>query len=346
MNPAIDPTSKTGALPASFNAEVVVSVSAILPADFAQIEPFVRGMLSTLAAHYSYYELLLVDNGLAVDVNLQVQMLQSALSNVRLVRLSRHYSREVAIAAALDHCIGDYVVVMDPASDPPEFVPSMLARAAQGCDTVVAEPANRRTGKLQHWISAPVYRMASRILGFRLRPDESYFRVFSRRLVNSIIRIRSKSRYLTCLNGSIGLQQCTLLYDRAQYPELPGAVSPHPVRELIRELIAASDILVSNSATPLRFASLLGLLASAGNLVYLFYIFAVSLVKAQIAEGWLTTSLTHTVMFLLLFLIMSILSEYIARILDETKDQPLYFVESESNSTISAAAAHERLNVV
>jgi dolichol-phosphate mannosyltransferase len=50
-------------------------------------------------------------------------------------------------------------------------------------------------------------------------------------------------------------------------------------------------------------------------------------------------------MFLLLFLILTIVSEYIARILDETKDQPLYFVESETNSAISSTNK-ERLNVV
>jgi hypothetical protein len=50
-------------------------------------------------------------------------------------------------------------------------------------------------------------------------------------------------------------------------------------------------------------------------------------------------------MFLLLFLVLAIVSEYIARILDETKDQPLYFVESETNSSVSSTN-QERLNVV
>jgi dolichol-phosphate mannosyltransferase len=322
------------------NTEIVLSVSAILPPDLATIESFVRQMLDVLRTRYSYYELLLIDNGLTPGLNAQVQLLQGLLPNVRLVRLSRHYGLEVALAAALDHCIGDYVVVMDPAAHPPALVPTLVARAISGCDTVVAEPANQRPSWLERAVSAPVYRLASRTLGFPLRPDESYFRVFSRRLVNSIIRIRSKSRYLTCLNGSVGLQSCTVYYEAPPARQLRSAVA-----RVAQQLTAATDILVSNSATPLRFASFLGLLACAGNLFYLVYILAVSLFKARLAEGWLTTSLTHTLMFLMMFLIMSILSEYISRILDETKDQPLYFVESESNSTISAAT-HERLNVV
>ena len=334
MKPVIEHIKPSETKDAPMNTEIVVSVSAILPPDLAAIESFVRSVLGVLRARYSYYELLLIDNGLTPGLNVQVQALQGLLPNVRLVRLSRHYSREVALAAALDHCIGDYVVVMDPTVHPPDLVPTLVARAIQGCDTVVAEPADQRVSVLQRYISAPVYRFTSRILGFPLRPDESYFRVFSRRLVNSIIRIRSKSRYLTCLNGSIGLQSCTVLY-----PAPPAQHAQSSASRVLRQLVDVTDILVSNSAAPLRFASFLGLLACAVNLFYLFYIFGVSLVKSRIAEGWLTTSLTHTFMFLLMFLIMTILSEYIARILDETKDQPLYFVESESNSTISAAIA-------
>lgn len=340
MKPVIEHLKASELNDTSVNADIVLSVSAILPPDLAAIESFVRSMLEVLRTRYSYYELLLIDNGLTPGLNAQVQILQGLLPNVRLVRLSRHYGLEVALAAALDHCIGDYVVVMDPASHPPELVPTLVARAIAGCDTVVAEPAHPKPSGLERAVSAPVYRLASRILGFSLRPDESYFRVFSRRLVNSIIRIRSKSRYLTCLNGSVGLQSCTVYYEAPAAKHERSSFS-----RVTRQLIAATDILVSNSATPLRFASFLGLLACAGNLLYLFYIFAVSLVKTRLAEGWLTTSLTHTLMFLMMFLIMTILSEYIARILDETKDQPLYFVESESNSTISAAT-HERLNVV
>ncbi len=340
MKPVIEHVQPSEMTDTPVNTDIVLSVSAILPHNPEAIELFVRAMLGVLRSQYSYYELLLIDNGLTLGLNTQVQLLQGVLPNVRLIRLSRHYGKEVAIAAALDHCIGDYVVVMDPTTDPPELVPALVARAIAGCDTVVAEPANRAPSRLQQYLSAPVYRLASRILGFPLRPDESYFRVFSRRLVNSIIRIRSKSRYLTCLNGSVGLQSCTIFYDAAQLRHKHSAV-----RRVVRQLIDVTDILVSNSATPLRFASFLGLLACGANLLYLFYILVVSVVKARIAEGWLTTSLTHTLMFLLMFLIMTILSEYIARILDETKDQPLYFVESESNSTTSSTP-HERLNVV
>ena len=319
------------------NNELLVSVLTVLPRQARQVSGRIEKILETLSKAYSFYELLLVDNGSPLEVQCCVLDLQQRLPNVRLLRLSRCYSREIAIAAALDHCIGDYVVTMDLETDPADLVPVLVAKAAAGFDTVIAEHEQRPRPIFERLFSVPFYRLASHILGFELRPNESYFRVFSRRLINSIVRIRSRNRYLSCLNGIVGFRQCSILYhqDAGSLPDGTG---------VLRQLRAVTDILVSNSAAPLRLAGLLGLLASFANVVYVFYILAVSLVKKHVAEGWITTSLTQTTMFLMVFLILSILSEYVGRLLDETKEQPLYFVEFETSSAVAAPVA-DRLNI-
>ena len=340
MSIAITPQNALDAPPPKPNADILVSVATILPDDPDVAGEFIQSTLRVLTAYYDYYELLVIDNGSPLEIYLRVQTLQSVCPNVRLIRLSRRYSNEVALAAALDHCIGDFVIIMDSMGHPPELIPHLVARGMEGCDSLAAVPLRQPEGILDRLVGRRLYRLASKILGFQLRANESYYRLFSRRLVNSIVRIRSKNRYLSCLNASIGLRQATISYDAA-----PAKRQCSQIRRLLGNLIALSDILVSNSAVPLRFASFLGLLASVGSLFYLVYILVVTLVKSHIAEGWLTTSLTNTVMFTLLFLILTIISEYIARILDETKDQPLYFVESETHSAVSSTN-HERLNVV
>jgi len=321
------------------NNELLVSVLTVLPRHAGQFSGRIEKILATLSKAYSFYELLLVDNGSPVEVQAKVLELQQRLPNVRLLRLSRCYSREIAIAAALDHCIGDYVVTMDLLTDPADMVPVLVAKATAGFDTVIAERQEQSKPLLERVFSLPFYRLASRILGFELRPDESYFRVFSRRLINSIVRIRSRNRYLSCLNGIVGFQQCSILY----HPDDSAAERDGSSR-VLKQLRAATDILVSNSAAPLRLAGLLGILASFANVGYVFYILIVSLVKKHVAEGWITTSLTQTTMFMMVFLILSILSEYVARLLDETKEQPLYFVEFETSSAVASPVA-DRLNI-
>ncbi len=322
------------------NNDTLISVCVIVPDRPELLEPFIRNTVSVLESFVTYYEILLVDNSTPPEVHAAIQSLQKRIPHLRMLRLSRRYDAELAIAAALDHCVGDYVVVMDSIFYPPELIPNIVKRAIGGCDAVVAEAIRRAPGPLDKMVAQPLYRLASRVLGFALKPDESYYRVFSRRLVNSLIRIRSKNRSLSSMNGLIGLRCQTVPYvPHSELPEIPAR------RRLSRQLATLANVVVSNSGIPLRFAAILGLLASGLNFLYLFYILAVTLVKSRIAEGWVTNSLMHTTMFLLLFIIMTILSEYVARILDESKEQPLYFVESESNSTVSAASL-ERLNVV
>lgn len=329
-------TQTTGLKPSKPNRDVLLSVSAIVPSDGKAMESFVASTLEILDAHFTYYELLLIDNGSSLDVYSRLKELQCKLPNVRVVRLSRRYTAEISLAAALDHCIGDYVVLMDPSQHPPQMIPQLVAAAMDECDSVTAVPAGQRDGLLDRLFCQPAYRLASRMVGFELRSNESTFKVFSRRLVNSIVRIRSKNRYLNYLHASVGLNQSTLSYE-ATTPARSGSGG---IGNTLDRLNTVANILVANTAIPLRFASLLGLLASAANLLYLMYIFVVTLVKSRIAEGWLTISLTNTAMFLLLFMILTILAGYVARILDESKEQPLYFVEAETNSTVSTSSQH------
>lgn len=322
------------------NTDILVSVSAIVPESSDSLKKFVQTTLGVLKTNYTHYEILLIDNGSLPHVHCNVQDLLTQLPNIRLVRLSRNYGTEIALAAALDHSIGDFVVLMDPVTDPPEIIPRLIASAVGGFDSLTAVPSGQQNRFLDKVVCRPIYKLASRLLGFTLRPNQSNYKVFSRRLVNSIVRIHSKNRYLDYLNACVGLSQSTILYDADGRAQKRSGLLRN-----IQQLNAVSNILVANSAIPLRFASLLGLLASAANLLYLNYILVVTLVKSHIAEGWLTISLTNTTMFLLLFLILTILSGYIARILDETKDQPLYFVELETNSKVSSTS-QERLNVI
>jgi glycosyltransferase involved in cell wall biosynthesis len=155
------------------NTELLISVSMVLPSRPEHVEARVERALGVLSKAYGFYELLLVDNGSPAEMHARILELQQRLPNVRLLRLSRCYSREVAIAAALDHCIGDYVVVMDLLTDPPELIPVLVARATAGFDAVVAECEVPQKSIVERVLAEPMYRLMSRILGFALHPAEA-----------------------------------------------------------------------------------------------------------------------------------------------------------------------------
>lgn len=327
------------------NSDILVSVLTVVNNDGDLIEAFVAETAKVISASFQYYELLIVDNGSQDDSSEKIQALQKQFPNIRLLRLSKAYNKEIALAASLDNSIGDYVVIMDLLCDPPELIPRLVQQAASGYDVVIAEAADRgRDSWMESTLRKVFYSLASRILGYTLQPQASYFRVLSRRVVNSLIQIKNKSRYFKYFTALVGFRQIHIPYQRVYRCSRPSGKLT-----FFESMGNALDIILSNSAKPLRWAAWLGLLASSINLAYFGYIFLITLVKRKIAEGWLTTNVMSTLMFFFLFLILAILSEYVSRILEETKDRPLYFIDYEVDSPVMSyknEAAREGLNVV
>ncbi len=118
-----------------------------------------------------------------------------------------------------------------------------------------------------------------------------------------------------------------------------------PRESLFDAADTALAVIVGNSTRPLRMVGWIALGASFLNLVYIGYVFAVRIFKTRVAEGWMTLSLQNAGMFLLLFLILAVVTEYVGRILDETRERPLYYIAEEANSSVMVPSA-ERRNVV
>jgi dolichol-phosphate mannosyltransferase len=325
--------------------DIFVSVLTVVNNDADVIEAFLTETAAVLSEHFSHYEILLVDNGSTDGTTDKIQGLQQKLPNIRLLRLSRVYDKETALAACLDHSIGDYMILLDLLCDPPEWIPKMMEQAVSGYDVVIAEAVDRgRESHFMRTLRKIFYKIASKTLGLTLQPQASYFRVLSRRVVNSLTRIRNKSRYFKYFTALVGFRQIHIPYQRVYRRSRGNDTAPW-----WRSLGNALDIILSNSARPLRWAAWLGLLASLINLIYFGYIFVVTLVKQRIAEGWLTTNVMSTLMFFFLFLILAVLVEYVSRILEETKDRPLYFIDYEIDSPIMSCPkekGEDFLNVV
>jgi hypothetical protein len=74
-------------------------------------------------------------------------------------------------------------------------------------------------------------------------------------------------------------------------------------------------------------------------------VFLINLFKRDVAAGWTTLSLQNAGMFFLLFLILAVVTEYVGRILNETRERPLYYIAEEANSSV-LIAGRDRRNVV
>jgi len=318
-------------------ADTMVSVIALVHNDEPVLRSFVRDLHGVLLARYEFFEILLVDLQSNDGTVAAIRELMEQLSNLRLIRLSSWADTEVGVTAALEHCIGDRVVLMDVYDDRPDDIPRLMAEADAGYDVVVAKPIagiHERLGRRQF------YRLASWALGKELNPEESDFRLMTRKVVAAITKIKHRRRHLRYFTALLGFSKTLVPCETRK-----ATGKQRPRNGFFRSVLRSLDLLISNSATPLRAAAVLGVVASMASLTYLLYALVVSLIKEQLAEGWLTTSVMMSSMFFCLFIMLSVLAEYVARILEESQSRPLYFIEYEAESTVSNPRNKDVLNV-
>jgi polyisoprenyl-phosphate glycosyltransferase len=321
----------------TYRFDDLVSVLVVVQDDAAILPAFLTELHAELQNRFHYYEVLLVDLGSRDATTEVIGEQMQKLPYLRFLRLSARSQKEIGFAAALEHCIGDYAVLMNPYFDRPSDIVRMVSAAQQGYEVVVAkrDSAGRpeRGRKL-------FYALARRMLDVELSPGESDFQVMSRKAVASLTKIKNRRRWLKYFNSLLGFKKQVINC----VPRDP------PLKSRSRNFLTAMqqgiDILISHSATPLRWAAGLGVLASLGNLAYLLYVFIVALVKNKLAEGWLTMSVMLSSMFFCLFVILVVLAEYVARILEESQERPLYFIELEAESVVAPLRERSEINVI
>lgn len=311
----------------------MISVLFVSHDDRQAVEEAMPPLHALLKDRYRQFEVICIDNGSSDGTQQVLLEALACLANLRYVRLTRPHPVEVALACALDQAVGDIAVTYDPVTDHPDSIPQLVCAAAGGCIAVA------RRDRYPTWVRSIAarlfYSVADRALDFPLRADEGNQRAYPRSVLTALTRIKNRRRNLRYYTALVGFAQ--KLVD-VQH----GAGIRHET--LGQALRRSLDLLFTNSVRPLRWAAGLGLLAVLADAAYLFYILSVAVLKNNVAEGWITQSLTTTGMFLVLFIIMSVLAEYVGRILEEVQERPLYFVEFERDGAVELGS--KTLNVV
>jgi hypothetical protein len=314
----------------SSRADIFVSVVAVADGASEGIDEFLTSLHREVSRQYANYELIIVDNGLTQTELIAVRSVLAKLACIRVLRLSRRFTLDNAVFAGLESAIGDYVVVMSPAHDPVDALAPIVQQLQGGADMVqgissvpIGGSLVSRTGRrLFYWYNR-------RYLRLNIPTRATALFGFTRRAVNTLTATSRSQRYLRHLVRHVG-------YQIAEY-------SYEPKNTLARErtvksgYVEAIEMISSYSTHPLRVVTMLGSLAALFNLFYALYVIVVAVVGAGVVEGWTTTSLQMSLMFFVICSVLAVQSEYIGRILTETRNEPTYMVmeELESETLIS-----------
>ena len=302
-------------------------LSVVVPAfnEAAVLPSFHRRLASVLGDLRGPHEIIFVDDGSTDETAELVKQLRLNDPCIGLVKLSRNFGKELALSAGLQSAGGDCVVIIDAdLQDPPELIPAMLSAWLEGAD-VVNMRRRRRAGEtwFKKFSAHAFYRLLNRISDVPIPEDVGDFRLLSRRSVEALNALPERNRYMKGLFAWVGFRQVTILYDRDARAAGSGK------QNYLKLWSLAAEGITSFSVTPLRVASLTGLLsAGAAFAMTLFYVLK-TFVIGETVQGFPTLIVAVLLMGGLQLLGIGILGEYLGRMFMETKRRPLYLIEEQ-----------------
>ena len=302
-------------------------VTVLVPAyDEAGTLPRLVAALSAMAASRSDYdwEFLIVDDGSRDDTRTVLEELRGKDPRVHYVCLSRNFGKENALMAGFDYASGDCVVIMDAdLQHPPEVVPDMLEQWEKGYDDVYGRRLSRgKESFVRRRLTKAYYRLLERSSRIDVLPNVGDFRLLDRRCVDAMRSMRESQRYTKGLLCWIGYRKTGVDFHTGERQE---GKSHYTLRQLGR---MAFEGIAGFSTAPLRFATVMGMIASVAAFVYIIFILCKTLIWGEEVQGY------PTLMCAILFLggcqlvALGIIGEYIGRIFNETKNRPVYIADS------------------
>jgi len=274
-----------------------------------------------LAACAADWEVILVNDGSRDDTSAVFDE-WTRRPGFRAIEFSRNFGKEAALTAGLQAANGDVIVLMD--SDmqhPPKLVPDMVKQWQQGADVVYALRANRDDESLFKRVGTNAfYRLINAKSRFQVPPDAGDFRLMDRAVVDALLALPERNRFMKGLYAWVGFKSVAIPYEPAER-----AIGKTNYNAL--KLIAFSiDGLTAFTTWPLRVASIAGMVMALIAFLYGGFVAIDYLLYGNAVSGW--TTIVVTLMFFVGIQLISlgILGEYIARIFEEVKNRPLYVV--------------------
>jgi len=267
------------------------------------------------------FEVILVDDGSSDSTWAKIQDEARMSLELRGVRLSRNFGKELALCAGFERARGDAVIVMDgDGQHPPSLLPLMIETwRTSGADIIEAIKRRRGRESLTSKFGAlTFYVILNKLSGFDLK-GASDFKLMDRRVLDTWLAMRERNVFFRGMTAWMGFRTIQIPFEVA--PRRAGKSGWSYLRRAKLALIGITTF----SSFPLHLVTFTGMI---------FFLFAVGLgiqtlylkLAGRAFTGFATVILLELIIGSLLMVSLGIIGEYLARIYEEVKGRPRYIV--------------------
>jgi undecaprenyl-phosphate 4-deoxy-4-formamido-L-arabinose transferase len=302
------------------------SVSAVVPV--YNSEPLLPTLVERLTAVLEEtghpYEVILVNDGSADASWSRIAELCAGDSHVRGLDLMRNYGQHNATLAGVRAAANDVIVTLDDdLQNPPEEIPKLLSKLAEGFDVVYGKPLQGNRGRARDavtWLTKLALRIA---IGSDIAVKVSGFRAFRAELRDAFASFDGPNPNIDVL----------LTWGTSRYAATPVAhharAEGHSGYTVGSLATHALNVLTGFSTRPLRFASLVGVATMIFGVAVLAYVLSYYVVNSGDVPGFPFLASIIAIFSGAQLLSLGMIGEYLARMHTKIMDRPVYAIRAE-----------------
>ena len=269
------------------------------------------------------FEIVVCENGSKDDSYAKLNAWREIDSRIRVIRLSRNFHMEGGMMAALSEVNGDACVIMSAdLQDPPEMISEMIKLWATGIDHVYTIISFRHGESRFRRIAAEIfYWMIDKVSDTPVPRNSSDFRLVDKQMYEAFNALPEKYRMVRAVWGWIGFNSASLTYERQ--PRVGGTSSFNP---FVTAGFAIRGVLAS-SLKPLKIIPVIGIVLSVLSFISIGLGALQAVFSGVPFPGFGTITSLILLMFGLLFLMLSVIAEYVGMIYTETRSRPPFIIK-------------------
>ena len=309
----------------TLSKQKVPSLSIVIPAyhEVGNVEKLYDEINQSLISENISSELIFIDDGSTDGTWDKIVALHKKDAKVRGLKLSRNFGHQYALYAGLSITKTDAVITMDAdLQHPPSIIPRLINEWRAGNKVVNTIRIDmEEISWLKKITSKMFYKVFSFLSGVKINPGMADFRLLDRQVVDELLRMKESRLFIRGIVQWVGYQNSEITY---QCGSRHSGTSKYNLTRMIR---FAWTGITSFSVIPLRLGIIIGFLTSCLAFYQLAEAIWVKIFTDQAIPGWASIIGLQSLLFGVLFILVGLLGEYIARILEEVRERPRFIVE-------------------
>lgn len=247
-------------------------------------------------------------------------------SNFKVLQLSKNFGCDGGIAAGMRFATGDAcIIMMADLQEPVEMIRDFIEKWEKGYDIVYGEVRKRTGGIIRNISSIIFYKIINAFTNNIFPENASDFRLIDKKVYQTVNQMKEQNKYLRGLIMWTGFKHIGIPFDRSK------RFAGESKADFKTVLAVGLNGIFSFSYLPLRLVSFVGIVLTVFAFIMIVFYLSLFFLYGRTAPGVATIIVLILFLFGILFFILGIISEYLARIYDEVKNRPLFIVKNKIN---------------